>query len=404
MSTTKPIQTIKFKRKSDRKRLNKRTLEALPLPPEGADGKPGRLWIYDLATPRLAICVWSTGSRTWYWVGRCNGRPLQFKLGEFPEVTPEQARTLAQKVSAQVVGGVDPRDARWEARREMTLGELLEAFIEGHAKPHKRTWTKDGPTFRRYCGSIKGRPLSTIGQADVGALHRKVGRDHGKYAANRLLGLLSKMFSFAGTLGYTVANPCRGVQRFKEEARDRFLTGEELQRFFAALADETELFRDYFTLLLLTGARRGNVEAMRFDELNLDLATWRIPRTKNDQPLTVHLVKEAVEILRRRLADSDGNEWVFEGGKKNPTGHLNSPKGAWKRILERSGLKDLRPHDLRRTLGSWQAATGASLPVIGKSLGHRNQSTTQIYARLNLDPVRTAVDTAVAAMLKAGGA
>jgi integrase len=140
---------------------------------------------------------------------------------------------------------------------------------------------------------------------------------------------------------------------------------------------------------------------MRFADLNLAEATWRIPVTKNGQALTVHLTAEALEILRRRQAASGGSPWVFPGGKKNQAGHLNSPKGAWARICKRAGLENLRMHDLRRTLGSWQAATGASLPVIGKSLGHKSQATTAVYARLNLDPVRASVDTAVAAMLAA---
>ena len=77
---------------------------------------------------------------------------------------------------------------------------------------------------------------------------------------------------------------------------------------------------------------------------------------------------------------------------------MTDPKAAWDRVRERAGLPDVRMHDLRRTLGSWQAATGASLPVIGKSLGHKSTAVTQVYARLDLDPVRLSVNTAVAAM------
>ena len=79
------------------------------------------------------------------------------------------------------------------------------------------------------------------------------------------------------------------------------------------------------------------------------------------------------------------------------------PKKGWKRILERAGIEDLRLHDLRRTLGSWQAKTGASLAIIGKSLNHKNQNTTAIYARLDLDPVRDSVNTATSAMMVAAG-
>ncbi|MBC7857107.1 MAG: tyrosine-type recombinase/integrase, partial [Pirellulaceae bacterium] len=86
---------------------------------------------------------------------------------------------------------------------------------------------------------------------------------------------------------------------------------------------------------------------------------------------------------------------------KGKAEHLVDPTRIWKRILERAGLPGLRIHDLRRTLGSWQAATGASLPIIGKSLGHKNQATTAIYARLDLDPIRASVDTAALAILAA---
>ena len=84
-------------------------------------------------------------------------------------------------------------------------------------------------------------------------------------------------------------------------------------------------------------------------------------------------------------------------------GHLAEPKKGWQRILARAAIADLRIHDLRRTLGSWQAKQGASLAIIGKSLSHKNQNTTAIYARLDLDPVRDSVNTATTAMMAAGG-
>ena len=115
--------------------------------------------------------------------------------------------------------------------------------------------------------------------------------------------------------------------------------------------------------------------------------------------MTVALSPKAIEILERRKDASNGGEWVFPG--LGSTGHLVEPKAAWQRICKRAGIEDLRIHDLRRTLGSWQAATGASLPVIGKSLGHKSLGATQVYARLNIDPVRIAVNRAVDAMMLA---
>jgi integrase len=138
---------------------------------------------------------------------------------------------------------------------------------------------------------------------------------------------------------------------------------------------------------------------MRWKELDLEQGTWEIPVTKTGDPQTVTLAMEAIEILKIRKSNRS-SFFVFPGNGK--TGHLVEPKAGWKRILERAGIKSLRIHDLRRTLGSWQAITGASLPIIGKSLNHKNVSTTAIYARLNLDPVRESVQRATVAMLEAG--
>lgn len=88
-----------------------------------------------------------------------------------------------------------------------------------------------------------------------------------------------------------------------------------------------------------------------------------IPETKNGESLRVHLIEKVLHILKVRAERYGQREWVFEGC--GVTGHLVEPKSGWKRILKRAGIKDLRLHDLRRTLGSWQAATGANSFMIG---------------------------------------
>ena len=169
---------------------------------------------------------------------------------------------------------------------------------------------------------------------------------------------------------------------------------------YSALAEEeNESARDYILLSLLTGARKSNVLAMRWDQINLEVGLWVIPKTKNGSSHTIPVVQQALEILKSRYANKI-SEWVFPGGGKS--GHLEDPKKAWQRILKRAQINDLRIHDLRRSLGSWQASTGASLAIIGKTLAHRNVSTTAIYARLNIDPVRDAMNKATQAMWDAG--
>ncbi|MCP4537306.1 MAG: tyrosine-type recombinase/integrase [Chloroflexi bacterium] len=118
---------------------------------------------------------------------------------------------------------------------------------------------------------------------------------------------------------------------------------------------------------------------------------------------TVPLVPKALEILQIRKDQVGDSGWVFPSDRRKGK-HLVEIKNIWAGILKRAEITDLRMHDLRRSLGSWMAAQGASLTVIGKGLGHKNTSTTAIYSRLNIDPVRTAMEAATSAMIEASGA
>ncbi|MCG2685361.1 MAG: site-specific integrase, partial [Planctomycetales bacterium] len=206
------------------------------------------------------------------------------------------------------------------------------------------------------------------------------------------------------SLGYEGDNPALGIKRFSEEKRDRFLHADELRAFFVSLqAEPNAMLQHFFLLCLLTGARRGNIQAMRWDEIDFNTALWRIAGedAKAGIPIVIPLTTAALDVLHARQEANGTSPWVFPSRGKH--GHIVEPKAAWKRIIERAGLVDVRPHDLRRSLGSWMAITGAGLPVVGKMLGHTQASTTQIYARLSIDPVRQAAEKATTAMLAAGG-
>jgi len=341
------------------------------------------------------------GSLTFYMVRKINGRAARVKIGPYPVLSVENARKAVAKMQGAIADGKDPRAERERAKTTPTLATLFSHWLESHAKPRKRSWKEDQRNYDKFLVKLATRKLSDIRRGEVVALHTRIGKENGPYAANRVLALLRAMFNKAVEIGYEGANPCAGVGLFKEESRDRFLQPDELPKFFESLDAEIPLFQDYFLVSLFVGARRGNVQAMRWDEINFDAASWRMPRTKNSDPLTVPLSGPAMEILLRRKEAANGSPWVFPSRGK--TGHLVEPKTAWKRVLTRAGLTDLRIHDLRRTLGSWQASTGASMAVIGKSLGHRSQAATAVYARLNLDPVRASVGTATDAMLQAAG-
>jgi len=148
----------------------------------------------------------------------------------------------------------------------------------------------------------------------------------------------------------------------------------------------------------LTGARRAEVLTMRWDDLSLTRAEWRIPHTKAGRPHLLPMPHALVATLRS-LPRVQGNPYVFPG--LDGAGHLQNMKRAWDRIRVKAGIHDVRFHDLRRTVGSWLAGSGESLQLIGKVLNHRDVSTTAIYARLNLDPVRHALERNATKMLEA---
>jgi integrase len=436
--------------------FTKRALDALPAPPTGR-----RAYHYDSAIPGLGLSVTDTGTKSFIHYRWIKGRgPERITLGRYPGMTVEQARKEAGKINGAIAHGKNPADDIRARRGDWSVKQLFGDYLEHHAKLHTKTWAETDANFRRYLEPFAARKVSQLRAVEIQRWHAKLGEERGRYAANRAAELLRAVINWGlktrrvdRTRLEGAENPAKDITPFQERARARFLQADELPRFFRAVADEpNEAVRDYVLLSLLTGARKRNVLAMRWDALNLEQATWHIPETKNGEALTIPLTPEAVAILRVRDNHRNG-DYVFPGSGK--TGYLQEPKKGWQRILKRvelyhliesvgkarrwtpkqveaarinaledeaaslehyrteatalkldtskAVLKDLRIHDLRRTLGSWQAATGASLSVIGKSLGHKDMASTMVYARLDLDPVRQSMQKATAALYVAGG-
>lgn len=365
--------------------------------------KPGdkKIYWHDNQVSGLTVAVTPNGTKTFFLYRKVAGRPERIKLGRFPAMTVDQARGRAQGENSRIEKGENPAQDRRAIRNEHTLGELWAKYFAEYAQ-YKRTAPKIEGMFNLYLKEWQSRKLSSITHSDVVRLHDQIGRTRGKIVANRAVELLCSMFNQARERwSWAGDNPAADVQAFPEKKRERFIQPDELPRFFQALNDEPNTtIRDYIFISLVTGARRANVQAMQWAEINFDRATWKIPRTKNEDEVTIALTDAALRVLHARKAEATG-AWVFPGD--SASGHLQEPKTCWKRILKRAGIGDLRLHDLRRTFGAYQACNGSSLPIIGASLGHRSVSATQIYARLNLDPVRASVSKAVDKMLLAGG-
>ena len=272
------------------------------------------------------------------------------------------------------------------------------------ANKAERTQAEYKRMFEIHLAKFAKRRLSAISYKEVDRLHAAIGSNHGKYAANRVTALLKSLYSWLiKKRHYEGENPAYGIEMFKEKARDRFLKADELPKFFDSLAqEENKDIRDYVLMSLLTGARKQNVLSMEWSAIDFTSESWTIENTKNQEPLVVPLIPAAIEILRDRQA-KNAKGWVFPSTrKKSKTGHLSDPKRGWKRIIERAGIDNLRIHDLRRSMGSWQAINQTSLTVIGKSLGQKSIQSTAIYARLSIDPVRESMEQAARSMFEHG--
>lgn len=423
--------------------LSKGLIEKLPSPEAGK-----RATYLDEKVTGLQLRVTANGVKTFSLYRRPKGgKPERVTLGRFPMMTIEKARKRAADINMAIESGANPAQVKRAHKAEITFGELFKDFLERHSKPRKRTWGEDKAKYDRYLAKTLGpKKLSTIARTDIAAVHSTITREGHPVTANRVLALVSSVYGWARSAGLYEINPALGVRKNAERSRDRFLQANEIPRFFASLsAEPNQTIRDYFLISLLTGARRSNVLAMKWSEIDFDRAEWRIPRTKNDDPQTVPLTAEAVGVLTSR---KERKESAYVFASYGDKGHLVEPKMGWRRIFDRDELQqlteliekaggafnrdpaestsralerarqvakqlkidvssvrmaDLRIHDLRRTLGSWQARTGASLSIIGKSLNHKSVQTTAIYSRLDTDPVRASVERATSAMLAAAG-
>ena len=381
---------------SNKFNFTKAAIESLNIP------KEKRQTYHDLKIVGLQIRVTPTGVKTFSVFRRVkNGSPIRITLGKYPDLTIEQARRQASEINAQIANKENPIDAIRKNKQELTLDELFKEYLNRCGNFNKRP-DKARSNYRLYLSSIGKKKLSTIRHEEVSRLHSRLGQERGFVTANIALKLLHVMFNKAINEWriWEGINPAHGIKKFPEKSRDRFLQEDELPRFFDTLNKEKNLtIRDFILISLLTGARKSNVLSMRWEDINFERNEWRIEDTKNGIPQSIPLTAEAIKILRDRL-ELNQNGYVFGGVGKS--GHLAEPKSGWKRILKDANIKDLRIHDLRRTLGSWQAKTGASLPIIGKSLNHQSLQSTSVYARLDLNPVRSSMNTAVDAMLKVG--
>lgn len=356
----------------------------------------GQLFVRDDELTGFALRI-TEGAKSFIWEGRIKGRVRRVTLGQYPGLTVLMARKLALEVKTAIANGGNPADARMQERREGTFGELAEAYISRYAKEHRKSWATDERRLRVHFGRWNTRKLSDLTREEAGRVQHLIAQRHGKVASNRAMTLLRSAFNWAAREGiHKGDNPAVGLTYYHEQKRERFLSPEELRRVNEALAQEpNEYWRAYFALALMLGTRKQELLSARWTDIDLGQQTIRLPETKAGRSHVLPLPAPAIEILRS-LSSCGRSEWVFPSNGKS--GRLADAKTAWRRIRKQAGVEDVTVHDLRRTLGSWLAAAGYNLPLIGRALNHSNLNSTTIYARLDLGAVRQALEANAAAM------
>ena len=347
------------------------------------------------------------GAKTYYFYMKFKGRPIQKKIGRACDIKVAEARAKAHELREMANQGDDPTGGGKEDYLKMTLKEFYDTqYRPRHALVHKqkKSVMKDDTMIRNNLKKYHATKMQDITRADVSKLHNDIRQKTSLFTANRVITLPSHMFRLACEWGDRKVkyNPVEGVKKFKEQSRERFLQPDELGRFFTALMeDPNEQFRNFILLALFLGQRRSNILSMRWENVMLadrEMANVYFPTSKNGEPQRIPLSQQAYELLKHMQEQSEGatKGWVFPSAtysdkRKSKSGHVEDFHRPWYALLKRANIEDLRIHDLRRTFGSYQAMSGSSLHIIGKSLGDKSTLATLVYSRLTMDPIQESI-------------
>jgi integrase len=353
---------------------------------------------WDAELPGFGLKVTPAGRRAYFLYYRSrSGQQRRPFIGTHGTVTAEQARGIARSWLARVAAGEDPSRERQELRAAPTVSELCQRFLVEHSQ------VKNKPgTFYNYrllvdrflIPALGDRKVTEISPSDIHQLHHQLRQT--PYQANRLVGLAGKVFAMAERWGYRPigTNPVRGIDRYKERRRERYLSTEEFARLADVLIkaerDQTEMPTAIaaIRLLIATGCRLNEILCLKWQDVDLGRRILKLADTKTG-PQTIHLNALAVEVLNQ-IPRQSSNPYVIWG--LNEGQHLINLQKPWRRMRKQAGLDDVRLHDLRHSFASVAAGLGEGLPMIGKLLGHSQPATTSRYAHLAEDPVRVATE------------
>jgi len=359
-------------------KLTKRSVDAIL--PNGSDH-----FIWDSILSGFGIRVSPLGQKTYIIQYRFRGRTQRVKLGRTNRITVDIARRDAKIIVGEVEAGKNPAQSIGQYRKSPTLNKISERFIEEHINVRLKSGTQDNykRVLKSYILPVLGtRKLIDIQHSDIVKLHLDL--QHIPCQANRSVLVLSKLFNLCEQWGLREQgkNPCRHIQFYKENKRNRFLDKDELQRLWQALdtAKNERIASLYavnaYKLLILTGCRLSEIRTMKWSFIRGNHVEF--PDTKTGYK-RLPLNAKAMHILKQtpRLPD---NEYVICGDKiGRPIINLQK---SWRRVRAIANLDDVRIHDLRHTFASHAVMGGTPLALVSRLLGHSKITTTMRYAHL----------------------
>ncbi len=370
-------------------KLDDKMAASLPVPAKGY-----KLY-FDAQVAGFGVRVTSAGARAYILNYRAEGVERRMTIGTVGEWQCTTARAEAKRLKRDVYHGADPLGDK-QARRELpTMSTLMDDFERDYFPRLRPASLKPyGNAARAIRAEWKNKPVVELRPADVDAFHARLSR-RAPVLANLSLSVLSRALSLAVRWGWTAQNVARGVERNPEVARERYLSPAEIATLSGVLAkfpDRT--IANVVRLLMLTGARKGEVLSMRWEHLDLIAGVWTKPAslTKQKRAHRIPLSAAAVAVL---TGIDQTSEHVFPSKQGKALVSIQRP---WAAICNACGFTDVRVHDLRHTYASVLVQSGLSLVIVGKLLGHSSPQITARYAHLSDDPLREATERAAAAM------